>query len=264
MLFRSSDMVEIVGDIPNDWRTEYINTTPSVKDPDGGFDRTEDSTYIISVTVSPKENGAASAGTPAEPVTKTAEAKVNVFIPTVTFGDMRTYLTVAADVANHTPTSVVWMHDGQTTETVKMEGTAPALTYTIVGRVESLYPDSEFRYTRDYYGRVTRVQNGTVEIPLDKVTFAHEPCEDIHTSVGFDSSNGQFLVHVFKPEVTFTDVNKYKGELVNAASDYANAQTRVRWIYANSGGHESIVEWNDEWFTAHGKEQPKAPALTYT
>ena len=260
----SSDMVEIVGDIPNDWRTEYINTTPSVKDPDGGFDRTEDSTYIISVTVSPKENGAASAGTPAEPVTKTAEAKVNVFIPTVTFGDMRTYLTVAADVANHTPTSVVWMHDGQTTETVKMEGTAPALTYTIVGRVESLYPDSEFRYTRDYYGRVTRVQNGTVEIPLDKVTFAHEPCEDIHTSVGFDSSNGQFLVHVFKPEVTFTDVNKYKGELVNAASDYANAQTRVRWIYANSGGHESIVEWNDEWFTAHGKEQPKAPALTYT
>ena len=253
----SSDMVEIVGDIPNDWRTEYINTTPSVKDPDGGFDRTKDSTYIISVTVSPKENGAASAGTPAEPVTKTAEAKVNVFIPTVTFGDMRTYLTVAADVANHTPTSVVWMHDGQTAETVKMEGTAPALTYTIVGRVNDLHGPGTNEYNRDYYAEVKEVFSNGKVLPDGVVKFDHNPCDDIVKSIPFDPTAGQFLVHVFKPVVTFKDTTKYKGEALledYTATDYVS----VRWEYNNSGHVSEPIVATPEMIPG------TAPVLTYT
>ncbi|WP_295747485.1 VWA domain-containing protein [uncultured Oscillibacter sp.] len=258
------DLFEI-GNVPVDWRTDYLNNEPQITLRDGQtIQFEEDEKYNLDFTFTAAETPEpASKGAPAVHKGGQCDALVNVFKPTVSFADMRTYLTVVADVEHHMPKSVVWTHNGnvvtnsgsegstiQVSETdttlltyggenATMEGTAPTLTCTIKGRVNALHGADVNQAVRDYYAFVTKVEfsNGkTVETRDDQgaakeqnvVTFSHHVCEDIVSRV-YDSKVGEFLVHVFKPEITFTDMSVYKGMTKDDVT-YAGP-VKVEWMY---------------------------------
>lgn len=82
------------------WQAEYVDITVAVKDKDGNVisdkldNLTEDTTYTIKVTVTPKTTGSTgSAGTPATEKSgeNTPAANINVFKPELTFKDSTAY-----------------------------------------------------------------------------------------------------------------------------------------------------------------------------
>lgn len=247
----------------------------------GGIDRTQDAAYTINVTLSPSRSADSSKGAEAQPKTKEATANVYVYTPTVTFGDMRTYLTVPASVEKHTPKSVTWFHtdsEGKTTQStaVTMVGTEPNLSFEIVGRVNDQYGDGANPVVRNYHALVKTVTIGN-SAPITHrnadqkiadgehvVKFEHDNCgEDRDELVGdFDPSVGEFLVHVFKPVITFHDTTRYKGEGVLTDVEYkTESKPEVKWVYSRAG-HDD-VEWDDAKADIPVGTTLNAPALDY-
>ena len=217
------------------WQTDYakLSDTAVLAPENQTISSTEDGTYTVSREVMPTVDGPVKKGTAT--FARNEKANVNVFTPTVSFGDMRTYLTVAADVADHKPESVVWKHGDAVADSVEMVGEAPELSYDIVGRVNDQNGEGTNQYDRDYYAIVKAVQGNDTDIPLDRVTFEHHPCDDIVRSINFDPGVGQFLVHVFKPTVTFQDTTTYKGMPEFTAEEYrAKDYVKVEWAYMNN------------------------------
>lgn len=130
------------------WQAEYVDITVAVKDKDGNVisdkldNLTEDTTYTIKVTVTPKTTGSTgSAGTPATEKSgeNTPAANINVFKPELTFKDSTAYYgeTVPANndySSNYVANSEKWKNGGKysTDDGVQMIGTKPTLdiTYT--------------------------------------------------------------------------------------------------------------------------------------
>ena len=217
------------------WQDDYAQVDDKDVGTDKAVSNTDDGSYTVTgvkVTPSiPKWGGVPDK----DAAFKTGEtANVNVFTPTVSFGDMRTYLTVPADVASNQP-AVAWYHGKTVADDVNMTDEAPKLTYDIVGRVNDQNGEGTNQYDRDYYAIVKAVQGNDTDIPLDKVTFEHHPCDDIVRSINFDPKVGQFLVHVFKPTVTFQDTTAYKGMPEFTAEEYrAKDYVKVEWAYMNN------------------------------
>ena len=101
------------------WQTEFVDITVN-KDKD--INNTADGEYSITVTVSPKYEGTET------PVTKSASAKVNVFMPEITFQDSAINLGETPNYATQNFVSVVWKHNNDVADTSAM-GKPPALTY---------------------------------------------------------------------------------------------------------------------------------------
>lgn len=109
------------------WQNAYVNISIVLKDADGTTvsglnDLKDDTTYSVSVTVSPKHEGTAKAAA------GTASAKVNVFTPEITFKDSAIDLGQTPNYATQNFVSVVWKHNNDVADTSAM-GKPPALTY---------------------------------------------------------------------------------------------------------------------------------------
>ena len=196
-----------------DWQTEYVNITVTVKDKDGNVVTdlnalTDDTTYTISVTVAPKTDGTGASGTanPMDGKTGSDAADINVFKPVLTFKDSEVYYgdTVPAEYSNLT--STVWKH-GETLDTaVTMVGTAPTLSLTYT-------PDS----TKIAGGRINTKQDiavdVTVKIEETDVTahtaFLHTDCTGKTCTVPTDK---EFLLHVKTCTLTVTKNGGSTGE----------------------------------------------------
>ena len=197
-----------------DWQTEYVNITVTVKDKDGNVvtdslsSLTEDTTYTISVTVAPKTDGTGASGTANSMDGKTGsdDANINVFKPVLTFKDSEVYYgdTVPAEYSNLT--STVWKH-GETLDTaVTMVGTAPTLSLTYT-------PDS----TKIAGGRINTKQDiavdVTVKIEETDVTahtaFLHTDCTGKTCTV---PDGKEFLLHVKTCTLTVTKNGGSTGE----------------------------------------------------
>lgn len=112
-----------------DWQKAYVNFgTPSITA--GTVSNTADSSVTVSLTVAPKTDGSGANGTPAEAVTKNANANVFVFKPELTFKDSEIYLGETASYLAQNVVSEQWKH-GQTLDTdVTMMGARPTLGRT--------------------------------------------------------------------------------------------------------------------------------------
>ena len=149
---------------------------------------THDSTYTVTMTVSPKDEAKkTSSGEAAEAQSATVTSKVNVYKPEITYKDSVINL---GDIANYENNfvSTEWKHGEQTSTDadVTMVGIAPELTYT--------YNPEAGKFTQDTYVNVT-VKIGERDIPADVVTFRHDPC----TFPGCkytDDCGYQFYVHI--------------------------------------------------------------------
>ena len=158
----------------------------------GSVDMTQDSSYTVTATVSPKEEAASdSDGASAQPATATATSNVYVYKPEITYKDS---VITLGDTANYRDNSVgtVWKHNGTEAVAADMTGTAPELTFA--------YEPGADAFTQDTYVQVT-VKIGGTNI-TDAVQFKHKDCS--FTGCSFDDTKGQFIVHIKVFDLTIT------------------------------------------------------------
>lgn len=178
------------------WQTAYVDIKVEVKDKDGNVisdklkNLTNDTTYTVEVTVSPKTDGKGAAGTPATPITgKNAPANINVFKPELTFKDSTVeHKKSVLNGTDHTTLDdyfenvnrvgedkkVVWKHEGATLPADQtMTGAEPTLdlTYTPeAGKIDNNIVES----TTDIPVKV-EVKIGTADV-TGNTAFVHQDC----------------------------------------------------------------------------------------
>ena len=181
------------------WQNAYVNISIDPKDADGTTvsglnDLKDDTTYSVSVTISPKYEGTA------EAAAGTARAKVNVFKPEITFQDSAIDLGDTPDYATENFESVVWKHGDENADNVTMTGNAPELSYTY-----SPAANAQDAFKTDTYVNVT-VKIGDTELSKGTdVTFKHQKIDYCNSNnCSFDSNKGQFIVHIKTFDLTIT------------------------------------------------------------
>lgn len=192
------------------WQTEYVDITVTVKDKDGNAipadglkALTDDTTYTIKVTVTPKTTGSTgSAGTPATEKfgENTPAANIYVFKPELTFKDSTAYYgeTVPANndySSNYVANSEKWKNGGKysTDDGVQMIGTKPTLDIT--------YTPDESKLEGGKYTKQDVPVSATVKIGTENVnehtTFVHQDCT---TACGWENpatpGTPAFLIHI--------------------------------------------------------------------
>lgn len=207
-LSKASDTTKPWGLEP--WQTEYVDITVTVKDKDGNAipadglkALTDDTTYTIKVTVTPKTTGSTgSAGTPATEKfgENTPAANIYVFKPELTFKDSTAYYgeTVPANndySSNYVANSEKWKNGGKysTVDGVQMIGTKPTLDIT--------YKPDESKLEGGKYTKQDVPVSATVKIGTENVnehtTFVHQDCT---TACGWENpatpGTPAFLIHI--------------------------------------------------------------------
>lgn len=180
------------------WQNDYVNISVVVTDKNGNVitdnlsGLTVDSSYTVTVTVSPKTEGTATA------MTGEDTANINVFKPVLTYQDSEVYYGASA------PTDF----SGNLVSTSWKHGTTVADSTTIMGAAPTLTPQ---------YIPGTGVKNGIIDtkqdIPVDVavkmgsndvtqyVTFLHKNCDGKSCAV---PSGSEFLLHVKTCQLTIT------------------------------------------------------------
>ena len=190
------------------WQTEYVDITITVKDKDGNVisdkldNLTDDTTYTVEVTVTPKTTGSTgSAGTPATEKSgkNTPAANINVFKPELTFKDSTAYYgeTVPAnnDYSSNKVGSETWKHGdtASTDEGVTMFGTKPTLDITSTPDESKL---KDGKYTKQDVPVAATVKIGTENVN-EHTTFVHQDCT---TACGWETpatpGAPAFLIHI--------------------------------------------------------------------
>ena len=188
-----------------DWQNKYVNITVEMKDKDrnaistdGLKDLTADTTYTVSVAVSPKYDGKKSEGTPAteQSGTNTPAAKINVFKPELTFKDGNAYYggTVSTDFTANKVENTVWKHgDTASTEVTMLSDTVPTLDIT--------YTPDESTVKDGKYTKVDAKVKATVSINGTDVTqyttFQHQDCDPACDWKTPDTAGDPaFLIHI--------------------------------------------------------------------
>ena len=140
----------------------------------GSVDMTQDGSYTVTATVSPKEEAASdSAGASAQPATATVTSTVYVYKPELTFQDGEGYYGDTAPGFDGNLTATVWKH-GETEANTDAMGAAPELTLTYTPDADAIV-DGKIN-TRTDFGVAAAVKIGETDVTAN-TTFKHTPCE---------------------------------------------------------------------------------------
>lgn len=139
----------------------------------GSVDMTQDGSYTVTATVSPKEEAASdSAGASAQPATATVTSTVYVYKPELTFQDGEGYYGDTAPGFDGNLTATVWKH-GETEANTAVMGAAPALTLLYTPD-EGAIVDGKINARQDIGVAVT-VKSGDQDV-TNATTFLHTNC----------------------------------------------------------------------------------------
>ena len=205
------------------WQTEYVDITVTVKDKDGNSisdkleNLTEDTTYTVEVTVSPKTEGTS---TPEKGNAATAKTGINdpaaniyVFKPELTFRDSAAYYgeTVPTN-KNYSGNQVgteKWMHDGTAAVPSEMLGEKPTLDISYTPDESKL---EDGKYTKQDVPVAATVKIGTENVN-EHTTFVHQDCT---TACGWETpatpGAPAFLIHIQTCQLTITKTDGASGE----------------------------------------------------
>ena len=188
------------------WQTEYVDITVTVKDANNNVisaplsSLTNDTTYTVEVTVSPKTGGSITAqGTPATAKTGDVTANINVFKPVLTFKDSNVYYgdNAPADYSGSL-TATQWKHGDTLESSVTMTGTAPDLGLTCTPEAGKI-ANGKINTKQDIAVDVA-VKIGTADVTAD-TTFIHTGCADKACAL---PTGKEFLLHVKTCQLTVT------------------------------------------------------------
>lgn len=182
------------------WQYEYVDIAVEIKDAEGKTisdlsGLRDDTTYTISVKITPKKDGTGASGTVATEKTGDDKANINVFKPVIPFKDSEVdYGGDAPESYGSNIGNIQWKHGNtdSTDESIEMIGTAPTidLTYTIGGGV-----DNNKVITLDDIPVNVEAKIGSQQLQAnDDITFSHI-CT-IKDNCEFDSTSEEFLLHV--------------------------------------------------------------------
>lgn len=166
-----------------DWQTGYVNINYTVDK--NTISNTEDGTYQVTMTVSPKYSGDNADGAVQTEQTKTVKSTVNVYKPEITFKDSIIDYNAMPDYKDNLG-GVAWKHEGTAADPANMTGEEPALAYS--------YDPEASAFTQDTGVKVTVSANGET-LPADVVTFQHDPCMFPGCKYT-DGCDYQFYVHI--------------------------------------------------------------------
>lgn len=139
----------------------------------GSVDMTQDGSYTVTATVSPKEEAASdSAGASAQPATATVTSTVYVYKPELTFQDGEGYYGDTAPDFDSNLTNTVWKH-GETEANTAVMGEAPELTLTYTPDADAIV-DGKIN-TRQDIGVAVTVKSGDQDV-TNATTFLHTNC----------------------------------------------------------------------------------------
>jgi len=139
----------------------------------GSVDMTQDGSYTVTATVSPKEEAASdSAGASAQPATATVTSTVYVYKPELTFQDGEGYYGDTAPAFDGNLTATAWKHNDTVADTDVM-GAAPALTLLYTPD-EGAIVDGKINARQDIGVAVT-VKSGDQDV-TNATTFLHTNC----------------------------------------------------------------------------------------
>ena len=140
----------------------------------GSVDMTQDGSYTVTATVSPKEEAASdSAGASAQPATATVTSTVYVYKPELTFKDSEGYYGDTVPGFDGNLTATVWKH-GETEANTDAMGAAPALTLTYTPDTDAVV-DGRIN-TRTDFGVAAAVMIGETDVTAN-TAFRHTSCE---------------------------------------------------------------------------------------
>lgn len=171
----------------------------------GTVSNTQDGKYTVTMTVSPKYSGKNANGTVQTEQTKNVTSTVNVYKPEVTFKDSVIEYNATPDYEKGNFVKVVWKHEGTDAVPENMTGTEPTLTYAYDPQEESL--------TKDTYVNVTVSANGAA-LPKGVVAFVHDATCGFPGCI-FDSTKGQFIVHIKVFDLTIVKANADDGKPID-------------------------------------------------
>ena len=186
--------------------------------------------FNISCTVTPNDGTIDSAGQNVvdSSTTDNEEATVHVFKPTVSFYDQSTYLTV--DPGENTYTEG-WI-DSTDPSAARPTGNAPTLTVTSVA--------VENADTTEDYVKAVKVEIGSENV-TSHTSFTRNACTDDGSTPAV--SNGQYVVHVFKPSITWKDTKQdYGYELTVDKLTKDNMVGEVAWTHTNSANVSRLLD----------------------
>lgn len=197
-----------------DWQKEYVTidvTYPNESDLSG---LTVDKSYTVTVTVKPKtETPKSTQGKTAVATNGSADGKINVFKPELTFVDSVAYYggTLPQPLYADNMNGMVWKHGAMssTDEGVVMTGEAPnlGLTYTAGAGIKDGVIDTK----QDIPVKVDVTING--ESVINYTTFKHECRMDGCTwTEPTAKGNPAFLVHVKTCTLTITKAGNVANE----------------------------------------------------
>lgn len=171
----------------------------------GLVDMTQDGSYTVTATVSPKEEAASdSAGASAQPATATVTSTVYVYKPELTFKDSEGYYGDTAPKFADYLTATVWKH-GETEANTDAMGAAPALTLTYTPDADAIV-DGKIN-TRTDFGVAAAVKIGETDVTAN-TTFKHTPCEGKTCTLPDGTA---FLCHVNTCSLKITKTVEGKG-----------------------------------------------------
>ena len=191
------------------WQTEYVNIKVEIKDAKGNVisdkldNLTEDTTYTVEVTVSPKSVGTSTTEKGAAATAKTGvndpAANIYVFKPELTFRDSNAYYGESVPANNNYSGNKVgsetWKHGdtASTDEGVTMLGTKPTLDISYTPD-ESKIKDG--KYTKQDVPVAATVKIGTENIN-EHTTFVHQDCaSDCGWETPANPGAPAFLIHI--------------------------------------------------------------------
>ena len=140
----------------------------------GSVDMTQDGSYTVTATVSPKEEAASdSAGASAQPATATVTSTVYVYKPELTFKDSEGYYGDTAPGFDGNLTATAWKHNDTVADTDVM-GAAPELTLTFTPDTDAVV-DGRINTWTDF-GVAAAVMIGETDVTAN-TAFRHTSCE---------------------------------------------------------------------------------------
>ena len=185
------------------WQTEYVNISVVITDASGnavtvGIDElSDDTTYSITVTVSPKTDGEGASGDPATAKSGNKTGAINVFKPVLTFADSEVWY--GDNAPNTLDTNLVeetWINsDGSKKhddDGVHMLSSKPTLTFDYATTPENAIKKGYIVVPDDIPVNVL-VKIGETAID-DHVSFVHADCS--HENCGFNPETCEFILHV--------------------------------------------------------------------
>lgn len=274
-----------VGDVPLDltrdnygldpWQTEYVDITVTVKDEDGNpisdklENLTKDTTYTVTVKVSPKTNGSSASGTPATEKNGENEGKINVFKPELTFKDSTAYYGENVPTNNNysgNKVSEKWMHNGTEAVPSEMLGDKPTLNISYTPDVGKL---NSGKYTKQDVPVSATVKIGEENVN-GYTTFLHQNCTpDCGWENPATPGDPAFLIHVKTCTLNITkaggaDNESYVFNVLKDGNKYSEVTiwgNGTETLYELPVGNYTIEE-NTGWSWRYSANNGGSAALT--